>query len=45
MAQVILATTQPLLYDGAYLGKNHSTLKKVAKRKSLPLFWSTMGRG
>jgi len=37
MTQVILATTKPLNYGGEFLGKNHSSLKRVAQRKSLPL--------
>lgn len=37
MTQVILATTNPLNYRGEFLGKNHSSLKKVAQRKTLPL--------
>ena len=37
MQQIILATTKPLTYDGTQLGKNPASLRKVAKRKSIPL--------
>jgi hypothetical protein len=37
MQRVILATTKPLTYGEEQLSKNPSSLKKVAKRKSLPL--------
>jgi hypothetical protein len=37
MQRVILATTKPLTYGEEQLSKNASSLKKVAKRKSLPL--------
>jgi hypothetical protein len=37
MQRVILATTKPLIYGEEQLSKNASSLKKVAKRKSLPL--------
>jgi hypothetical protein len=37
MQRVILATTKPLAYGEEQLSKNASSLKKVAKRKSLPL--------
>ena len=37
MKQIVLATTKPLNYDGTQLGKTPSSLRKVAKRKSIPL--------